>query len=65
MSLEEIKVAVTQLSHEELSRFREWFHEKDAAVWDRKLEGDVRAGKLDFLAEEGLREFHAGRARKL
>lgn len=64
-TLEEIKNAVARLSHEEFSRFREWFHERDAEAWDRQMAEDARAGKLDFLAEEGLREFRAGKARKL
>jgi uncharacterized membrane protein len=57
MSLEEIKEAVDQLSHEERNRFREWFLEKDAEAWDREIEEDAKAGRLDFLAEEGLREY--------
>ena len=65
MSLEEIKEAVDQLSHEERSHFRQWFLEKDAEAWDREMEEDAKAGRLDFLAEEGLRDFQAGKARKL
>lgn len=64
-TLEEIKNAVAHLSHEELSQFREWFHERDAEAWDRQMAADAQAGKLDFLAEEGLRELRAGKARKL
>ena len=65
MGLEEIKEAVDRLSHEERNRFRQWFLEKDAQAWDREIEEDARAGRLDFLAEEGLRDFQAGKARTL
>ncbi|MFL6196750.1 MAG: hypothetical protein ACJ75H_21380 [Thermoanaerobaculia bacterium] len=64
-TLEDLKDAVDRLSREERSRFREWLLERDAEAWDREIEADARAGKLDFLAEEGLREFRAGKARKL
>lgn len=65
MSLEEIKEAVDHLSKEERSRFRQWFLERDAEAWDQEIEADAQAGKLDFLAEEGLRDFRADKARKL
>ena len=65
MSLEEIKEAVDHLSKEERSHFRQWFLERDAEAWDREMEEDIRAGRLDFLAEEGLRDLRAGKARKL
>jgi hypothetical protein len=53
------------LSPEELSQFREWFLEFDWAVWDRQLERDVRAGKLDALADKALRDHAAGKTKPL
>jgi hypothetical protein len=38
---------VESLSASELAAFRKWFHEFDAAAWDRQIEEDVQAGKLD------------------
>ena len=35
-----------------LAEFRRWFAEFDAAAWDRRLEADVTAGKLDALLTE-------------
>lgn len=32
-------------------------------VWDRQLERDVEAGKLDALADEALREHAAGKTK--
>jgi hypothetical protein len=54
--IEEFEQQVQALSPEELARFREWFLEFDWAAWDRQLERDVRAGKLDALAEKALRD---------
>lgn len=64
-TIHEIEDAVSNLSSEELSRFREWFFEFDARVWDRRLEADVAAGRLNELADEALAEHRAGRTRPL
>jgi hypothetical protein len=56
---------VKELSPEEFAAFREWFTGYDAEAWDRQLESDVKAGKLDDLAERALRDHAAGRSTKL
>ncbi|HEU4557956.1 MAG TPA: hypothetical protein VFS20_08910 [Longimicrobium sp.] len=63
-TIQEIEAAVSSLSSEDLSRFREWFLEFDARVWDREFEADV-AGRLDSLADEALEEHRAGGTRPL
>jgi len=63
--VEAIERQIEQLSPEELANLREWFAKFDAAVWDRQLEADVRAGKLDSLAESALRAHASGRSTKL
>jgi hypothetical protein len=52
-TVEEIERAVRELPPEELALFRAWFAEFDAGVWDRQIEADVAAGRLDALAEAG------------
>ena len=64
-TIQEIEVAVSKLSREELSSFRDWFADFDADAWDRQLEEDVRAGRLDALADEAVRDLHAGRCKEL
>ena len=61
----EIEVAVKKLSRDELSVFRDWFQEFDAEAWDKQFETDVRAGRLDALAEEALRDLREGRCTDL
>jgi len=51
---------VQQLSPEELAEFRRWFAEFDAQLWDRQFAADVKAGKLDALADKALRAHAAG-----
>jgi hypothetical protein len=63
--VEAIERQIEQLSPEELAKLRERFAHFDAAVWDRQFEADVRAGKLDSLAERALRARAAGRSTKL
>ena len=63
--IEEIENAVAELPKEELARFREWFAEFEARVWDREVEEDVEAGRLDKLAEEALRDRDLGRTTEL
>ena len=38
-------------------------NEIDARIWDRKIEEDVAAGRLDELANEALSDLRAGRTR--
>ena len=61
----EISGAVKRLPKRELARFRKWFAEYDAAVWDLQLAGDTRAGKLDALIREAQRDHRAGRTKAL
>ena len=45
--VEKIEREVQALSAEELAQFRAWFLEFDWAAWDRQIERDARAGRLD------------------
>lgn len=64
-NVSEIERAVSDLSPGELARFRAWFLEFEARNWDRELEEDVRAGRLDDLAAEALADHREGRTRPL
>ncbi len=61
----EITGAVKRLPKKDLARFRKWFAEYDAAVWDRQLKADAAAGKLDSLVREAQRDHQAGRTKPL
>ncbi len=60
-TLEEIEDAVRRLSSKDLAAFRTWFAQLDADAWDRQIEQDVAAGRLDALADEALNDLRAGR----
>ncbi|NEO60099.1 MAG: hypothetical protein F6J98_06545 [Moorea sp. SIO4G2] len=59
-NLGEIERAVSQLSREDLAKFRTWFAEFDAANWDRQFETDVATGRLDALADKALKDLRQG-----
>ncbi len=63
--VEKIEHDVQALSAGELAQFRVWFLEYDWAAWDRQLERDVQAGRLDDLTEKALRDHAAGKTTPL
>lgn len=60
--LEALEKRVSGLSAEELTQFRQWFAEFDAAAWGRQIDREVNAGKLDALADEALRDYAGGKS---
>lgn len=63
--IEQIEREIQVLTPEELATFRKWFLEFDAVVWDRQIEEDARAGKLDTLADKAIKDFKSGRCSEL
>jgi hypothetical protein len=63
--LERIEAQVQTLSEKELHEFCRWFQAWDADAWDRQIEADAQAGKLDALAAEALVEYRTGSAREI
>ena len=52
MAIERLQAEIEALSDEDFAQLRDWFLERDWERWDRQLEADVAAGKLDFLIDE-------------
>lgn len=50
--IDAIQAEIESLSREDFARLREWIAERDWQNWDRQIERDSAAGKLDFLREE-------------
>ncbi len=65
MSIHEIEEAISNLSPDELARFRQWYQEFDAAAWDRQIEIDSLSGSLEQLAEKATEEYKAGKFKEL
>lgn len=65
MSLTELEAAVAQLPAGDLAAFSKWFQEYIADAWDRQIEADILAGKLDKAAAQAHADFEAGRCTPL
>ena len=63
--VEQLEKQIEKLSPEDLAKFRAWFLEFDARVWDAEIEADLKAGKLKGLIAEALADHKAGKAREL
>jgi len=63
--LEKLEERVQNLSPEELKKFRDWFVEFDAQLWDQQIVADSKAGKLDKIVSEAVAEHKAGKSRPL
>ncbi len=65
MSLQELESAVSQLPADELNAFARWFEEYLADAWDRRIEEDIKAGRLDEAGRRADADFEAGRCKPL
>ncbi len=60
MSLTEIESAITNLPRAERIKLSEWLAELEDDEWDRQIEADVKAGKLDAMINQAKAQFEAG-----
>lgn len=65
MSVPELEESVAHLSRDELSAFAKWFEEYLADEWDRQIEEDARAGRLEAAMRKADEDFEAGRCTPL
>ena len=63
--IERLEKEIQNLSAGELVEFRQWYAQFDADAWDAQIEADVRAGKLDALADEALKQHREGHSSPL
>jgi hypothetical protein len=64
-NVEEIEVAITQLSPDQFERLAEWFDRRRETEFDHQIEADAKAGRLDPLWAEAEKEIAEGKARPL
>jgi len=61
--VEQIESEITKLTPEEVRRVAEWLAEYEAELWDKQIEEDATARRLDFLFEEADAERKTGKLR--
>ena len=54
--IDELKAEIERLASEEFAELFQWLSEKDWERWDKEIEADSRAGRLDFLVREAREE---------
>lgn len=64
-TLLEIEAAIEKLPSRDFGKLRDWIAERDQQLWDKQLEADVAAGKLEKFAQEAMAEYQAGRSKPL
>ena len=62
--IEELANEVQQLNREELAAFRDWFRKYDSDEWDKEIEEDIFAGRLEGLAEKAIEDHKSGRTKE-
>lgn len=65
MSVEELELVVSRLAADELALFSRWFDEFRAEQWDRQIEADILAGKLDGAGQRADIDFKSERSTPL
>ncbi len=63
--VEELEGRIRTLSPDELQELRTWLREYDDEAWDRQIEADALAGRLDALADRALQDFANNRSTEL
>ena len=58
----EIEEAIGQLPEEEMFQLIERLEHKASDMWDRQIERDIRAGRLDSMAQQAIREHREGQS---
>ena len=63
--VEQLEQEIAKLSADEFAQLRDWLLEQDWDEWDRQIERDAKAGKLDRLMKQALADHAAGKTRPL
>jgi hypothetical protein len=63
--VEKLKTQIEKLPQEEFTELVRWLSEKEWDRWDKEIEADSEAGRLDFLVSEALDEKAKGTLKDL
>ncbi len=65
MSIAEIESAITQLPAKDYAELMAWLQEHHDRMWDKQIDDDLAAGRLDALIGEANDEYKQGLAQPL
>jgi hypothetical protein len=63
--IDELKADIERLPAEEVAELFRWLSEKDWERWDKEIEADSQAGRLDFLVREAREDKAKGTLREI
>jgi hypothetical protein len=63
--VQEIESAIAQLERKDVHAVADWLQEYREELWDKQIEADAKAGRLDKLMEEAKQDYLAGRCKLL
>jgi len=64
-NIAKIQEEILALSETDYQQLKQWFNDLEWETWDRQIEADSNAGKLDFLIDEALKAKENGTLKSL
>ena len=65
IDVKQIERAITQLQAEDFAELMGWLKDYQAQAWDKRIEKDSEAGRLDALLAEVDEKYEAGQSQPL
>ena len=65
MSITEIEAAIAQLPAKDFAELMAWLQQHHNKMWDKQIENDLAAGRLDKAMSEADDEYRQGLAKPL
>lgn len=63
--VQEVEEKITQMSRSERAELIDWIENFEADEWDKQIESDILAGKLDDLGAQALKDLELGNVRPI
>ena len=64
-TVQEIETAIQKLKPQEILKVADWLQELREELWDKQIDADAKAGRLDKMMEEAKQDYLAGRCKPL
>lgn len=63
--IDELKADIEKLPSEEVAELSRWLSDREWEIWDKEIEADSQAGRLDFLVREARGEKAKGNLKRM
>ena len=64
-TVQEIESAIQKLEPKKIYEVGDWLDELRGELWDKQIDADAKAGRLDKLMEEAKQDYLTGRCKPL